>query len=524
MGIKRFYANKDNTISNALKSDLINSGSKSNMGASDILEVFSIFAQASTSSLEESRVLISFPIEEISASIARGEIPTAAGSGRSDVKYFIKLFNAEHSNSTPEKFFLDLRPVNTDHWGANVDPEHTEGWTEGQGLDMENYSDSGSSNWISARSDQDWGSPGCNGITDTHANLARPIYFERGDEDISIDMSAYIKLWLANITGSASRRKYDGLLIRLSGAYASGSARSYYTKKFFARGSQFFFKRPCIEAVWDSSKKDDRGTFFASSSLLSSEDNLHKLFLYNNFRGQPKNIPLGNGSNDIYVEVYPDVDGKPSGQRLTTLPSTPITGGIFSDGRKDIKGIYTASLALNTTSSVVHDVWFSGSTQFFTGTFNVKQLKGSDYSGADDKYVTSIRNLRPTYKFNDKPRIRLFTRKKDWCPTVYTVASKKAEVEIVEDVFYKVTRISDNLEVIPYMTGSNKNFATRVSYDASGSYFDLDMSLLEPDYAYELRFTFYLNGHYQEQRDKFKFRVEEDRQNRIGEDMIGEPT
>ena len=86
------YANKDNTISNALKSDLINSGSKSNMGASDILEVFSIFAQASTSSLEESRVLISFPIEEISASIARGEIPTAAGSGRSDVKYFIKLF------------------------------------------------------------------------------------------------------------------------------------------------------------------------------------------------------------------------------------------------------------------------------------------------------------------------------------------------------------------------------------------------------------------------------------------------
>ena len=92
MGIKRFYANKDNTISNALKSDLINSGSESNMGASDILEVFSIFGQASTSSLEESRVLISFPIEEISASIARGEIPTAAGSGRSDVRYFIKLY------------------------------------------------------------------------------------------------------------------------------------------------------------------------------------------------------------------------------------------------------------------------------------------------------------------------------------------------------------------------------------------------------------------------------------------------
>ena len=36
---------------------------------------------------------------------------------------------------------------------------------------------------------------------------------------------------------------------------------SYYTKMFFARDSQFFHKRPVIEARWDSSKKDTEVTF-----------------------------------------------------------------------------------------------------------------------------------------------------------------------------------------------------------------------------------------------------------------------
>jgi hypothetical protein len=42
----------------------------------------------------------------------------------------------------------------------------------------------------------------------------------------------------------------------------------------------------------------------------------------------------------------------------------------------------------------------------------------------------------------------------------------------------------------------------------SGSYFDLDMSLLEPGYSYEISLVFKLNGTYKEQNEKFKFRVE----------------
>ena len=46
MAIKRYTANKDNTITNALESNLTSRGTGSNMGASDVLEVFSIYGQA----------------------------------------------------------------------------------------------------------------------------------------------------------------------------------------------------------------------------------------------------------------------------------------------------------------------------------------------------------------------------------------------------------------------------------------------------------------------------------------------
>ena len=45
--IKRFYATKDNTITNAFEENLTIRGTGSNMGASDVLEVFSIYGQAS---------------------------------------------------------------------------------------------------------------------------------------------------------------------------------------------------------------------------------------------------------------------------------------------------------------------------------------------------------------------------------------------------------------------------------------------------------------------------------------------
>ncbi len=80
----------------------------------------------------------------------------------------------------------------------------------------------------------------------------------------------------------------------------------------------------------------------------------------------------------------------------------------------------------------------------------------------------------------------------------------------------KFIRIVDDIEAISYGTGSattpqasgSAGSYTRLSYDISGNYFDLDMDLLESGYAYGLKFSYYTGGRFEEQSEVFKFRVE----------------
>ena len=67
MAILRYTASIDNTITNAFQSDLTTRGTGSNMGYADSLEVFSIYAQADSGSSELSRMLLKFPVTDISS-------------------------------------------------------------------------------------------------------------------------------------------------------------------------------------------------------------------------------------------------------------------------------------------------------------------------------------------------------------------------------------------------------------------------------------------------------------------------
>ena len=80
MAVKRYFASKDNTITNAFKADLLTRGTGSNMGASDILEAFVIHGQTSASidadNAEQARILIQFPVEDIVTDISNGSVPS----------------------------------------------------------------------------------------------------------------------------------------------------------------------------------------------------------------------------------------------------------------------------------------------------------------------------------------------------------------------------------------------------------------------------------------------------------------
>ena len=105
-------------------------------------------------------------------------------------------------------------------------------------------------------------------------------------------------------------------------------------------------------------------------------------------------------------------------------------------------------------------------------------------------------------------RFNLYVREKNWSPTIYTKATDTAEHYTIQSASYRVVRIIDGLEAISHNTGSD--FATGLSYDVSGNYFDFDMNLLQPGYEYGFRFAFYDDelSSWQEQNELFKFRVE----------------
>ena len=301
-------------------------------------------------------------------------------------------------------------------------------------------------------------------------------------------------------------------------ANTAGARRSYYTKKFFARSSEFFFKRPVLEARWEDTKKDDRGNFFYSSSLSTAKENLHTLYLYNYHRGILRNIPdLTN--NIIYVGFFSGSadNSAPAGSEILLVRDNAhvndaskvyATGGLSSQ-----TGIYTCSVALTAAASpltTVFDVWKSAynGTQYWTGSFSPVKLDLSTENPSTE-FVTNVTNLKPLYNRSETARFRVFTRQKDWNPTIYTKAVATTTPFIVESGSYSVARVIDGVEAVPYGTGSDLH--TMMSFDVSGSYFDLDMSILEPGYAYRVKFAYYNGsvGDWQEQPQEFKFRVED---------------
>ena len=484
MAIKRFFATKDNTITNAFKENLTTRGTGSNMGAADIVEVFSIYGQASSASNELSRALVEFDTSAIAAARTAGTIP-ASGS----VDFYLRMYDAEHIESTPKDFTLTVAAI-------------SQSWNEGTGLDTVNYTDLGVSNWIKTNSTTNWTSEGGTFLTSSaYPNMHKSQSFDGGTEDLNLNVTSVVEEWLK----SNDKPNYGfGIFLTSSQEEAT---QSYYTKKFFARGSEYFHRRPVLEARFNDFKGDDSSNFYLSSSRAPADDNLNSLYFYNYVRGQLVDVPSGAP----LVKLYSGSEG-PTGNAL----ALPIGGDVPTEGldrcaaTKLSTGIYSASLAFNSSSiTSVYPVWFNNANneELFTGSaITVKPMESATNYPIKD-WVINITNLKTTYSTDETATFRLYVRPKNWNPNLYTVAQTQIETTPIEKAYYKLNRVVDNFEVISYGTGSGNESYTQLSYDGSGNYFDLDMSMLQSGYSYQLTFLFNLVGEYSEQRAKFKFRV-----------------
>jgi len=512
----RYTASADNTIVSAFNKGLNTRGTGSNAGLSDVIETFSIYGRQQPSSStdigsqELSRILVQFPISSISDDRTLGIVPQSGS-----VNFYLRLFNAQHSKTVPRDYKLVVYPV-------------SQSWQEGEGLDLENYSDvtngNPGSNWLSASNTSAWIKPGGDYIT-TNTNLIYEQTFKNGIEDLEVNITPLVESW---ISGTVQNYGVGVFLSSSYEAYFSGSAgansgsvlnntngakESYYTKRFFARGTQYYFKKPFIEARWDSTTRDHRSDFYFSSSLAPAADNLNTIYIYNFIRGRLTNIPsIGTGKLCVSLFSGSAANDSPSGSALSLYNGkTALTGGYVSTG------IYSCSVGIvSSSTSPLYDVWFSGSDsatdaskttqQYFTGSITPK-LHEASVTQAQDNFVIKITNLQEEYSSKQKERFNLFVRSKNWSPTIYTKANQAVATTNIQSASYSVTRIIDNLLVVPHGTGSDNH--TVLSYDNEGNYFDFDMSILEPGYQYRFSFAFYDDRlkKWKEQNNQFKFKI-----------------
>ena len=636
MSILRYTASLDNTITNAFEENLTTRGTGSNMGASDILEVFSIYGQANSSSVELSRILIQFPLAQIEADQDSGVLPL------NGVNWKLKLYNAPHYSTTPVSYKLKVSAVSAS-------------WEEGTGLDMDEYTDLTNdgigSNWINKSGDDiaeitkfdftsgtegdyisgdpvskfiklyngstlynvyfsgsaasatgstgNWikvnisgvsgvsniaaafknalsGSKGFDGNIDgsdssiiyitasagaatehaTGSSMTDPAIsiitsgsnatswttiggdyrtdpapltqsFDTGLENLELDVTSIVNRWLLGESDGAYRKNY-GFGIQLEDSFegyfssstgtnteteihnTSGAKKSYYTKKFFGRNTEFFFKRPVLEAQFEDTTRDDRSNFHISSSLLPAADNLNTLFFYNKFRGRLVDIAGSTEARPV-LKLYHSSGSVPEGSPKGFLDQTGSATTFLSASRV-ATGSYKVQIAA--TSSIISDnypylvdVWYSGSEEVFTGSvITPKTYKPETYEESAN-FVLSMTNLKPEYGKDDIAKLRLYAREKNWSPNIYTVAKSKPENKLIISGSYKVIRMIDDLIVVDYGTGSLKY--TELSYDQNGNYFEFNMDILEPGYQYGFKFSIYddYTKSYLEQPYIFKFRV-----------------
>lgn len=472
MSIKRYLAVKDSVITNAFGRSLNIRSTLSNMGESDVLEIFSIYNQDGKESKELSRILIQFPVENIVSDRQEERTPPSG-----NVQFIMKMSNAKHRQTLPTKFTLIANPV-------------TKEWIEGAGLDIDSYKDQGPVNWLSASFNEAWALEG----GDVNQSISASQFFKEGTEDLEMDITNIVESWI-----DGTLPNY-GLMISLSSSHEQENT-SYYTKKFFARGSEYFFKRPWVEARWDSTIKDDRGKFYLYNPFVPEEENKNILYFNNTFKGKHYDIP-SVGTGEIYVGLYAQAS-LPLGTPL------PLLGGVnFATGSWVKTGVYKVEIGINTTYDTVYDIWFdSSNTPIATGgpIEIINPDKEQDFSR--NNYNIAIKKMKPVYSRSEVVRLQTLITPFEWEPNSYTSYTTNKKNIILSNVYYKITRVVDGIDVIPYGTGSLNH--TRMSHDKNGNYMDLEIGLLEAGYSYSIKFAIKDNGDYSESKETFKFRVEE---------------
>jgi hypothetical protein len=337
------------------------------------------------------------------------------------------------------------------------------------------------SNWFERKTSSGWTTPGAyNSGTTQIIGTQR---FEKGNEDIEIDITDYInqKLFGTGYTGtSAYTGNSFGLGIKFADFYETGETTYRQAVAFHAKHTNTWYE-PYIETVIDDIIVDDRNYFYLD------KDNY--LYLY-------VNVGNGNVAQTIVVNSVEIRDNEDN--VITTLSGSSI--------EQISKGIYRIKYNLDShiypDAVLFRDIWsvtINGKTVTYNGEFYL--ISQHKYYTFDQSNQIDFQNyFFYFWGIGEKENIRAGNVRKIklTIKELYANQNKFLPLDIEYRLFTTLGKKYE-IDVIPF---------TPVNRTNTGYEFNLDTSWLIPqDYFLQLRLK---NGSYYENKQTLSFTVVSD--------------
>lgn len=432
--IYRIYADRDTTITNVKCQFSGAPLTASNLGGSEVLDVFKVAGVQGASGYAGSgsvaRALFQFDLGQLTELTSSQELP-----GR-PAQYRLVIRHTTTADTIPSSFDMSVQPLSAS-------------WDEGAGVDYERYSDVGYANWTHRKANQPWTTPGGDALAPEVVQ-----HFDTGFEDLDVDITEFAESWTDSVYPN------NGVMVHLTGTVESNADYgNYYIKRFYGRASSFLDRRPYLEARWDDTLRDDRGrmTWGTPGSLL----------FYNSVDGELQ-----------------DLAGLP------VLTLNDLSGALLSVSASysGQRGIYSASVSLSTGSysgSLFYDCWQLNGASLMTGTVSFVQVEPRT-SLRPKNYRVAVHGLKAEYEPGESPRFDVLFRPQAYRPSVVKTASLDYGRNVVRRAYYAIENDATRERVVQFSTGTLEY--SRLSYDAGGNYFRFHMSSLAPGNVYRMLF------------------------------------
>lgn len=457
MAFYRIFPTKDTFVTNLATS--IGDASASNAGASEILQLFKFGPSGSLGVVAESgsksHVLVAFDTSSFP---------------HTGTQYWLRLADAQHAETLPYDYTVDVIPVE-------------QFWAEGKGHDIDFFTDQGVANWLSASTGVAWATVGGR----PSGTLSASFYFTDGHEDLLLDVTTLVP--------SASAYGYF-VGLRPS---AEADTLDYFLKEFHSRQTHFLTKRPYLESRWvDWTGTLTSATFYVvtsgtqSGSVLSG--NVDQSLYQSTVTGSFSGTVLGTFTGRF-------VTGSPGEGLVLGTTTGTITGGT---GSSNFDGTLSGTLTGSAQSGSVSGT-FSGTLYQLVSTLSGVLLPTAalDPTGT---IVSAMYDLKPVYDSYDYPRLRLYTRMKDWNLATVPTATLNASGTVLRDAYYRVVDERSGEELVPFGTGALPY--TKLSFDDNGNFFDVAMASLPTGTLMRFDFLYRVSGTwFSIPGDDFTFRV-----------------